>query len=178
MAPAEALGFRPRRQAGGSGQSRPRVVVGERALAIGGGAVGRWRELRIATTTSGSVISAMTRRRPPQVQAKAPVLESGSLAASLRQAGASPFFASRRVPVRERHDVTSPRRMRSEDAVEANERMTRGWDEGAESREKLRRAHHAVGLRTARVLDAIRDAPVREYADALEPERGSGAVPE
>ena len=80
--------------------------------------------------------------------------------------------------MRKGHDVTSPRRMRSEDAVEANERMTRGWDEGAESREKLRRAHHAVGLRTARVLDAIRDAPVREYAEALEAERGSGAVPE
>jgi hypothetical protein len=56
------------------------------------------------------------------------------------------LFASRRVPMREGHDVATPSRVRSEDAVETNERMTRGRDEGAESREKLSRADDAVGL--------------------------------
>jgi hypothetical protein len=68
--------------------------------------------------------------------------------------------------------------MRSEDAVEAHQRMTRGWDQGAKARQKLNRAHHAVRLVAARVLDAIRDAAVREDAEALEAERRSGAVAE
>ena len=80
--------------------------------------------------------------------------------------------------MREGHDVATPSRVRSEDAVETDERMTRGRDEGAEAREKLSRGHHAVSLRTARVLDAIRDLPIREDAEALEAERRSSAVAE
>ena len=63
--------------------------------------------------------------------------------------------------MREGHDVASPRRVRSEDAVEAHQRMTRWWDQGAESRQKLNRAHHAVRLVAARVLDSIGDAAIR-----------------
>lgn len=62
--------------------------------------------------------------------------------------------------------------------METDERMARGRDEGAESRQKLKRAHHAVRLLAARVLDAIRDAAVREDAEALEAERRSSAVAE
>ena len=87
-------------------------------------------------------------------------------------------LAGRRVPVREGHHEAAPRRVRSENAVETDERMTRGWDEGAKSRQKLDRAHHAMRLLATRVLDAIRDAPVREDAEALETERGSSAVAE
>lgn len=68
--------------------------------------------------------------------------------------------------------------MRSEDAVETDERMTRRRNEGAESRQKLNWAHHPVRLLAARVLDAIRDAPIREDAEALEAERRSSAVTE
>ncbi len=46
-------------------------------------------------------------------------------------------FAGRRVPVREGHDVATPSRVLSEDAVETDERMTRGRAEGAKSRQKL-----------------------------------------
>jgi hypothetical protein len=55
----------PRQSGAGSKSS------GERGPAMGGGAVGRWSVMRIATTTSGSVMSAMTRRRPPHGHAKA-----------------------------------------------------------------------------------------------------------
>jgi hypothetical protein len=74
--------------------------------------------------------------------------------------------------------MASPRRMRSEDAVETDERMTRGRDESAESRQQLNCAHHPVRLPTARVLDAICDAPIRKDAEALEAERRSSAVAE
>ena len=66
--------------------------------------------------------------------------------------------------------------MRGKDAVEAHEWVTRGRDEGAESRQKLNRAQHAMRLVAARFFDLVRDAAVREHAEALEAQRGSSAV--
>ena len=76
------------------------------------------------------------------------------------------------VAAREGNHVATPGRVRSEYAVEAHQRVTRRWDQGAESREKLSRGHHAMRLVAARVLDSIGDAPVREHTEALEAERG------
>ena len=71
--------------------------------------------------------------------------------------------------MREGHDVATPSRVRSEDAVETDERMARGRDECTESRQKLNWAHRPVRLLAARVLDAIRDSPIREvvFTDSI-----------
>ena len=83
----------------GSHQSGAGAWSGERALAIGGGAARRWSTVRIATTTSGSVISAMTRRRPPQGQAKASTswTHLSSVAQSMRVSRATVISAGREI---------------------------------------------------------------------------------
>ena len=69
---------------------------------IGGGAVGRWSVVRIATTTSRSVMSAMTRRRPPRmrsedaVQAHARMMQGWDHGAVLRETGRALMRLQRR----------------------------------------------------------------------------------
>jgi hypothetical protein len=106
----------------------------------------------------------------------ASLLGSGAACRTLAVGPCLGVVVDRQVAPREGDDVTSPRRVRSEDAMKADERMTRGRDESAESRKKLSRGHHAMRLVTARILDAVSDVAIREHAEALEAERGSGAV--
>ena len=47
--------------------------------------------------------------------------------------------------------------------MEAHQRVTRRWDQGAESREKLSRAHHAMRLTTGWGRESMGDAAVREH---------------
>jgi hypothetical protein len=45
------------------------------------------------------------------------------------------------------------------------------------ARHELDRRHHAVGLVSARLLDAVGDAPVGQHRESIERERRTGAVP-
>jgi hypothetical protein len=76
----------------------------------------------------------------------------------------------------ERHDGLSPGGVRSEDTVEADQRMARRRDESAQAGQKLRRRHDAVGTVSARCLDLVGDAAVTAETEALEAERRPGTV--
>jgi hypothetical protein len=66
--------------------------------------------------------------------------------------------------------------MRSEDAMEAYEGVSRRRNECTEPSQKLNGGHDTVGLPATRVLDAIGDAPVGEDAETLETQRRPCAV--
>jgi hypothetical protein len=76
----------------------------------------------------------------------------------------------------QRDDRSTPGGVRGEDAVEADQGMTRWRDERTESRQELERGHDAVGLPAARSLDTVRDPSVGQNGESLEAQGCTGAV--
>jgi hypothetical protein len=65
----------------------------------------------------------------------------------------------------------------SKDPVVPHQGVPRWGKKSGGARQELDRRHHAVGLVSARVLDAVGDAPVEEHRESLERERRTCAVP-
>jgi hypothetical protein len=153
------------------------AASGERARAIGGGCEGSPRTVRKGSIVAGSVMRATIRSRLPHSQASTSMsyVRRSRVAQSMRQRRVCAAVRWRGGSSRDAE--RPPAGVRSEDTVEANQRMARRRNESDETREKLFRLHHTMGLLPIQwISQAIGDEPGLGERKAFETQWWPGTI--